>query len=119
LDDRLFMYAEDVEWGCRIRDSGYRIAYVPSIEVVHIQHATQPGVKAAPPTRWLDNLRTLHARYSSPSFWFLVRWALAVSFLGRGILYLAASTLTRRDANLSRGRAMWVFARHLIKQPAR
>ena len=36
LDERFFLYAEDVDWCIRIKDSGWKIFCHPSSEVVHI-----------------------------------------------------------------------------------
>jgi hypothetical protein len=35
LDERYFMYAEDVEWCRRIRAAGYRVVCYPAVSVVH------------------------------------------------------------------------------------
>ncbi len=35
MDDSLFMYAEDVEWCRRIRQSGWRVTVLPSVGVLH------------------------------------------------------------------------------------
>ena len=40
LDENIFIYAEDVEWGCRARSFGYQGYYLPDLEIVHLQGAT-------------------------------------------------------------------------------
>ncbi len=40
FDENLFMHMEEVEWCKRILDVGYKIWYVPSIEVVHLHGAS-------------------------------------------------------------------------------
>jgi len=35
MDERYFLYAEDVDWGARIRESGLRLAYCAAAEVWH------------------------------------------------------------------------------------
>ena len=35
LDERFFMYSEELDWCRRIKDAGWRIAYVPSAVVIH------------------------------------------------------------------------------------
>ncbi|HVB64659.1 MAG TPA: glycosyltransferase [Nitrolancea sp.] len=35
FDERFFMYAEEVEWCHRVRESGWRIVYLPSASIVH------------------------------------------------------------------------------------
>ncbi len=48
LDERFFMYAEDLDWCKRFRDHGYQIFYHPEVKVIHHKyksgrgHADQP-----------------------------------------------------------------------------
>jgi GT2 family glycosyltransferase len=35
MDERYFLYSEDVDWGLRMRDAGLRLAYSPRAEVRH------------------------------------------------------------------------------------
>jgi len=35
LDERFFMYAEDLDWCKRFRDHGYQVIYIPEATVVH------------------------------------------------------------------------------------
>lgn len=43
LDERFFMYAEDLDWCKRFRDVGYLITYHPSVVVIH--HKYKSGIK--------------------------------------------------------------------------
>jgi len=36
LDEEYFMYGEDVDFCRRVRDSGYRVVYLPSIRYIHV-----------------------------------------------------------------------------------
>ena len=40
FDENLFMHMEEVEWCKRIRDKGFKIWYVPQVEVVHLHGAS-------------------------------------------------------------------------------
>lgn len=46
LDDKIFMYAEEVEWCFRIKRAGFDILYIPSIKVVHHKGASGMGNEA-------------------------------------------------------------------------
>lgn len=37
FDERFFMYAEDLDWCRRARQSGWRLYYIPSVEVLHLK----------------------------------------------------------------------------------
>ncbi|HEY0420568.1 MAG TPA: glycosyltransferase family 2 protein, partial [Acetobacteraceae bacterium] len=109
LDDRFFLYAEDVEWGCRMRARGHRIGYLPGVRMLHIQGGTQAG--ASP--RWLDSLGQLYARMNGGRRWGVFRWSLAAGFAMRAAAYRAASLLPGRDSLAARGRVMGLYARHV------
>src|SRR6266568_3633865 len=40
FDERFFMYSEELDWCRRFRKAGWRISYVPSAEVVHLEGAS-------------------------------------------------------------------------------
>ena len=35
LDERIFLYGEDLEWGTRMRDAGWRVCQLPRLQVTH------------------------------------------------------------------------------------
>jgi GT2 family glycosyltransferase len=58
LDDSIFLYGEDVEWGCRMRDHGVRIHYLPDLEILHLQGTSaKQSSETARSVLWLHNLR--------------------------------------------------------------
>ena len=40
LDDRFWMYGEDLDWSKRIRDAGWTVMYNPSVTVKHVKRAS-------------------------------------------------------------------------------
>lgn len=42
LDERFFMYAEDLDWCRRFRDHGWQIIYYPNCEIIH--HKNKSGI---------------------------------------------------------------------------
>ncbi len=42
LDERFFMYAEDIDWCRRFREAGYRVVYHPGVTLIH--HKYQSGL---------------------------------------------------------------------------
>lgn len=45
LDERFFMYAEDLDWCKRFRDVGWQIAYLPQVSLIH--HKYKSGIKSS------------------------------------------------------------------------
>lgn len=44
LDERFFMYAEDLDWCKRFRQAGYEIVYHPEVHLIH--HKNKSGIKS-------------------------------------------------------------------------
>jgi hypothetical protein len=40
LDERFFMYAEDLDWAKRITEAGWKIYYNPAVTVRHVKRAS-------------------------------------------------------------------------------
>lgn len=45
LDERFFMYAEDLDWCKRFREAGFAVYYFPEVKVIH--HKYKSGIKNA------------------------------------------------------------------------
>lgn len=45
LDERFFMYAEDLDWCRRFREAGYTVVYNPEVIVIH--HKNKSGIKSS------------------------------------------------------------------------
>ncbi|MGD9129053.1 MAG: glycosyltransferase family 2 protein [Candidatus Woesebacteria bacterium] len=44
LDERFFMYAEDLDWCKRFREMGFSIVYLPQVQIMH--HKYKSGIKS-------------------------------------------------------------------------
>ena len=40
LDDRFWMYGEDLDWAKRMKDAGWRVVYNPEVTVLHVKRAS-------------------------------------------------------------------------------
>jgi GT2 family glycosyltransferase len=45
LDERFFMYAEDLDWAKRIKEAGWKIYYNPAVRVRHVKRASSRQFK--------------------------------------------------------------------------
>ena len=118
MDEGLFLYAEDIEWGCRIRDQGVRVAYLPRVRVVHLQgiseaQAAAQSDAAAVSIRWLASLLGLYSRLNRGRWLGLVRASFAVGFGFRAAVYrVLAIVRPRRRAHYARkSTALTAYAR--------
>lgn len=123
LDETIFLYAEDVEWGCRMRDHGVRIHYLPDLEILHLQGAS---AKQCPETSfsvsWLHNLRTLYTRYDPGARVWLFDVLVTVGLALRAGLYALHARVTcdprsrHRSAEMQRFLAAWAAHRRRARE---
>lgn len=117
LDERIFMYGEDVEWGSRIRHSGFRILYIPSVKILHLQGGTQKRGEAETfsSVKWIDALLVEVSSRSSYLEFSAFKLVLFVGFVLRMFAYFFSSAI-RRDSNLLRCVTMRDYASYVIRQ---
>lgn len=112
LASPLFLYGEDIDWGCRLGDAGWRVVYLPQVAVVHLQG----GSGATRSTRWLDGLARVYAlrndgrRLSGGVFF---SGPMLAGFALRGLAYGLLGRLRARADFAAKARDMWRFAAHL------
>lgn len=56
LDERYFMYMEDLDWSRRFWENGYKVAYVGQAEVIHL-HRRQSASESLPKTLFSKSAR--------------------------------------------------------------
>lgn len=110
LDERFFLYGEDVEWGCRITDAGWRGAYLPALEVLHHQGGSAPA--AAPATRWIDGLARAYHRLNPRAHWWPFKACLLLWFALRVALYALRAVTGGAVGSASRVGEMCAYLRH-------
>jgi N-acetylglucosaminyl-diphospho-decaprenol L-rhamnosyltransferase len=99
LSERWFMYAEDLELCLRLRRAGWRLAHVPSAQVVHHMGASADRTKP-PSTAWAVTLHDFYRTDISSGviadlFW---RGVFASQLVSRAAYYRLRSATGRRSA---------------------
>jgi GT2 family glycosyltransferase len=113
LDGEIFMYGEDVEWGERCRDRGYRVVYLPGRAVLHLQGGTQRSeTETFVSTKALDALALQMSRQCSPLRFRLFRRVLQTGLLIRAGLYWLVGTVRHQPLTIARARTMRHYAAH-------
>ena len=100
LDEDTFMYAEDIEWGCRIRSFGYKVYYLPFLEIVHLQGASAKKQKDQNrfSCLWLETLRCRYHLYNKREPVFLYDLVISTAFLLRTVIYYLLYLMTKDRA---------------------
>ncbi len=75
LDERYFMYCEDVDFCAALRAAGYRILYAPEVEVTHLRGRSRASAPAVTTRRYRDSqvafYRKHHPRWARVLRWYL------------------------------------------------
>lgn len=90
MDQSFFMFAEDIEWGCRMRTAGFEVHYLPALQVVHVQRASTVKRESTFRRLWLCNLKRLYRSYNPSEPGFLFDLVLGFGFVLRIVLYSLA-----------------------------
>lgn len=86
LDEKIFMYLEEVELCKRIKSSGYKIWYVPTIQVTHLHGASSKFDPQMAFVRELKGLKYYFHKYYSGSY-LLVKFFLILGLILRIIAF--------------------------------
>lgn len=114
LDEKIFMYGEDVEWGERMRAAGRRVVYTPFVNVLHLQGATQRKPdELFYSTKWIDNRAAKHARRSGASFR-LFRWLCLAGFGLRLSIASLQDMVMKKPGALAMANTMKRYLAHVM-----
>jgi N-acetylglucosaminyl-diphospho-decaprenol L-rhamnosyltransferase len=93
LDERYFMYLEDVDFCRRLRARGQRIVYTPAAHVTHLEGGGKPWIGRDALLRTTGSYITYAEKFfGGPTVW-AVRFWLATVFGARSLWYRAATLL--------------------------
>ncbi|MBN2190239.1 MAG: glycosyltransferase family 2 protein [Candidatus Aureabacteria bacterium] len=95
LDEKIFMFSEDIEWGCRIKSFGFKVYYLPFLKIIHLQGSSvnMQDSNTQFSTLWLRNLRNIYAFFNKHPLIFYDITA-AAGFFIRFIIYYSTSLFT-------------------------
>jgi GT2 family glycosyltransferase len=74
LDERYFMYGEDLDWAYRIKAAGWKVMYTPLTVVTHVKRASSRRSRERTIRAFHDAMRIFfrshyEARYPRPVAW--------------------------------------------------
>ena len=104
FDERFFMYSEELDWCRRFRAQGWRVAYVPSAEVLHLEGASSRLDLAARDRLFQAGKLQYAAKWHGPSAARALRTYLVIEYLVRageeGVKMALGSRVGERRARL-------------------
>lgn len=76
LDERYFMYCEDVDFCAALRAAGHRILYAPEVVVTHLRGRSRATAEAVTSRRYRDSQLAFYRKHH-PRWARMLRWYLA------------------------------------------
>lgn len=99
LDERFFMYGEDIDWSKRFHDAGWRVVFYPEAEAIHYCGASSSNA----PTRFyvemsranMQYFKRHHAKLTVFGFWLMMWFHETNRVIAYGAIFLLKA---RRDS---------------------
>jgi N-acetylglucosaminyl-diphospho-decaprenol L-rhamnosyltransferase len=120
LDERFFVYMDDVDLCQRLRDAGWKIRYCPEAQATHLMgQSTKRQTGGVSPEALRSFNRYFAGRYGS-SATATLRVIEAIGFAIRAVAYLAAAAIRRDEPRLSaQAAAHWQYFRVSVERQGR
>jgi N-acetylglucosaminyl-diphospho-decaprenol L-rhamnosyltransferase len=74
LDERYFMYGEDLDWAYRMKQAGWRIMYAPISTVTHVKRAASSQRRVSTVHAFYDAMRIFYRRHYENEYPRWVSW---------------------------------------------
>lgn len=89
LDERFFMYGEDLDWALRMKQRGWKVLYNPAVTVYH-HHGTANRPRSATTVyHFYRSMLLFYFKHDAPKHPFLVNWLVAAGIYGYLLAALA------------------------------
>jgi N-acetylglucosaminyl-diphospho-decaprenol L-rhamnosyltransferase len=83
LDERFWMYGEDLDWAKRMKDAGWRVVYNPEVTVLHVKRASSRQNRRANVEFYRAMLIFYYKHYYSQTPW-LLHWIIILGVAIKG-----------------------------------
>lgn len=83
MDERFWMYGEDLDWAKRIKDAGWRVVYYPKVTVMHVKRASSRQNRRANVEFYRAMLIFYYKHYYSQTPWML-HWLIIMGVAVKG-----------------------------------
>jgi N-acetylglucosaminyl-diphospho-decaprenol L-rhamnosyltransferase len=93
LDERYFMYGEDLDWAYRIKQAGWRVTYQPAATVHHIKRAASRQRPVRTVRAFHDAMRIFYRQHYAERYPRLLSWLVMRAIDAREALQLASLRL--------------------------
>ncbi|MBI2861631.1 MAG: glycosyltransferase family 2 protein [Chloroflexi bacterium] len=74
LDERFFMYGEDIDWALRIKARGWKVLYYPGVQVIHHKGASSHQSRLATRKHFYQAMRLFYHKHYWQRYPALLNW---------------------------------------------
>jgi N-acetylglucosaminyl-diphospho-decaprenol L-rhamnosyltransferase len=92
LDERFFMYGEDLDWAYRIKAAGWKVFYFPEARVLHLKSASARRQSRKMILEFYRAMWLFHAKHYAPRTIFVVNWLVMIAIVARGLTALVVNS---------------------------
>ncbi len=97
LDERFFMYLEDLDYSLRFRKAGWKLHYLPTVGIIHLVGKSSGGRMRQYSAQAYDSLFYFYKKHRSPSTVLIVRGLVLLAFCCRWVAALLAGIFSTRS----------------------
>ncbi len=96
LDERYFMYGEDLDWAYRIKRAGWRVMYQPGARATHLKRSASSKYRSRSIRAFYDAMRIFYRDHYASRYPRLLSWLIYSGIWAREVLELSAARITGR-----------------------
>ncbi len=115
LDERYFMYSEEVDWCHRFWNSGWQVWYLPEITAVHLGGASSQSNDLSRRMALYQSRLGLRRRLAGPHSSVLLWFAMIVGLVGRLAMRPVLQFITRRKVGYQSADADWQLLLAIVR----
>jgi GT2 family glycosyltransferase len=98
LDERYFMYGEDLDWSYRIKRAGWKVMYTPITTVTHLKRASSKKSRATAVRAFHDAMRIFYGQWYEARYPRIVSWLTYGAINVREAIELTSARISERIA---------------------
>lgn len=93
LDERFFMYGEDLDWAYRIKARGWRVFYEPATRVLHYKGATSAQRSGRMIVEFYRAMYLFYRKHYAPAAPRVLNWIVVAGIVARGAVAFGVNLL--------------------------
>ncbi|MBI4498184.1 MAG: glycosyltransferase family 2 protein, partial [Chloroflexi bacterium] len=97
LDERFFLYGEDLDWALRIKQQGWKVVYYPQVMVLHHKGASSRRASERSLREFYRAMLIFYRKHYAAQTFFLVNWLIVTAIYLWGTVAYIRNQLRPKD----------------------